>query len=91
LYGKKVKVSEARAGELELAALEHYDLRWANFTGRRGDRRLSRLPLDKIDLQSEEDGYTLSFDLQKGAFATSILREIMKTDVDTFSETETGE
>ena len=91
LYGKKVRVSEARAGELELAGLEHYDLHWANFTGRRGDRRLSRLPLDKIDLQSEEDGYTLSFDLQKGAFATSILREIMKTDVDTFSETETGE
>lgn len=88
LYGKKVRVSEARAGELELEALEFYDLRWANFTGRRGDRRLSRLPLDEVDLQPEDDGYTISFTLQKGAFATSILREIMKTEVDARSELE---
>ena len=91
LYGKKVHVSEMRAGELETQALDYYNLRWANFTGRRGDRRLSRLPLNKVDLKPENDGYTISFDLQKGAFATSILREIMKTEVDTQSElTEDG-
>ena len=82
LYGKKVRVSEMRAGELEIQALDYYNLRWTNFTGRRGDRRLSRLSLGEVDLQPKDNGYSISFDLQKGAFATSILREIMKTEVD---------
>lgn len=30
----------------------------------------------------EEDGFTLSFTLPKGSFATSVLREVMKTSVD---------
>ena len=29
-----------------------------------------------------EDGFTLSFTLPKGSFATSVLREVMKTSVD---------
>lgn len=33
-------------------------------------------------VRPEEDGYTVSFTLPKGSFATSVLRELMKTDVD---------
>lgn len=82
LYGKKVKLSEAEAGERELGGLEHYQLRWLDFTSRKGDRRLTRFPLTDTELIPQDDGYTLSFFLPKGAFATSLLREVMKVDVD---------
>ena len=87
LYGKKVRPSEARAGELEAAALAHYDLRWEDFRGRHGDRRLSRLPFQGV-LTENEAGYRLEFTLPKGAFATSVLREVMKTDVDVAGDVE---
>ena len=86
LYGKKVRVSDARAGELEAATLEYYGLRWTDFTRRRGDRRLTRLALPKIEVEPTPDGYWLSFSLRKGAFATSVLREVMKVSVDEHAE-----
>ena len=82
LYGKKVRLSEAEAGELEAETLAYYGLRWTDFTSRRGDRRLSRFPLQEAQVTSTEDGYQVGFTLPKGAFATSILRELMKVEVD---------
>ena len=82
LYGKRVKVAEALAGEFEQKALEYLQLSWVKFASRRGDRRLSRFPLQEVSLEATEDGYVVSFDLPKGAFATSILRELLKTEVD---------
>jgi len=82
LYGKKVRVSEGEAGALEAATLEHFDLRWSDFTARKGSRRPSRIFLEDVRLTPEEDGYTLAFTLPKGAFATSVLREVMKVEVD---------
>ena len=81
LYGKKVVSSAARAGELEAATLENYGLKWEDFRGRHGDRRLSRLPFEGV-LTENEAGYRLDFTLPKGAFATSVLREVMKKDID---------
>ena len=82
LYGKKVRLSEAEAGVLEAETLAYYGLRWTDFTSRRGDRRLSRFPLQEARVDPTEDGYCVSFTLPKGAFATSILRELMKVEVD---------
>lgn len=82
LYGKKVRLSQGVAGELERAALAYFELKWSDFARRRGDRRPSRFPLARVELQPQADGYTLSFDLPKGAFATSLLREVMKVEVD---------
>ena len=87
LYGKKVRVSAARAGELEAETLAYYGLHWEDFRGRHGDRRLSRLPFQGT-LSENEGGYRLDFALPKGAFATSVLREVMKTDVDVAGDTE---
>ncbi len=81
LYGKKVRVSAAAAGKLEAETLAHYALEWTDFRGRHGDRRLSRLPFQGT-LDENEDGYRLAFTLPKGAFATSVLREVLKTNVD---------
>lgn len=88
LFGKKVKQSEARAGEMEQEVLEYLGLSWVKFASRRGDRRYSRLPLGETKLQATDDGYIIQFDLMRGAFATSLLRELLKTDVDEQSELE---
>ena len=45
----------------------------------RGTRRLGRL-IPVINLNPTADGLTLNFTLPKGAFATTVLREIMKND-----------
>ena len=82
LYGKKVKVSGGDAGKDETRALEHFGLRWSDFSARRGSRRPSRVFLEETVLTPETDGYTLAFSLRKGAFATSVLREVMKVEVD---------
>lgn len=87
LYGKRVRLSEAQAGDLERKVLENFGLRWTSFAnhkigGRRGDRRITRVKLEDVVLEPSEAGYWLSFNLRKGAFATTILREVMKVDVD---------
>lgn len=87
LYGKKVRLSEAQAGECERKVLENFGLRWTSFAnhkigGRKGDRRITRVKLEDVVLEPSEAGYWLSFSLRKGAFATTILREVMKVDVD---------
>ena len=82
LYGKKVRVSALEAGALELETLEHFSLTWADFTARKGSRRPSRIFLEDVSLTPEPDGFALAFTLQKGSFATSVLREVTKTEVD---------
>ncbi len=82
LYGKKVRLSESEAGVLEGLTLEHFGLGWTAFTARKGSRRPSRIFLSEVALEPEAEGYTLHFSLQKGSFATSVLREIMKVEID---------
>lgn len=87
LYGKKVRPSAGLPGELEGEVLESLGLRWLDFTARRGDRRLSRLQLGGIEVAEEEPSVLrLDFMLPKGSYATSLLREVMKVEVDEPSE-----
>ncbi|WP_084048643.1 tRNA pseudouridine(13) synthase TruD [Deinococcus hopiensis] len=82
LFGKKAKPLTLEAGELEREALGAFGLSPEVFASRRGDRRLTRVFAADAGVRPEEDGYTVSFTLPKGSFATSVLRELMKTDVD---------
>lgn len=82
LYGKKIKIADGDAGRLEHEVLDHFEIDWDAFTGRRGARRITRVFPKDIELTAEEDGYTVAFSLPKGAFATVFMREIMKVDVD---------
>ena len=82
LFGKKTKMSEQDAGKLEQNALDYFGLKWVDFARRRGDRRFSRLPLGETNLIEHDDGLTVEFFLRRGSFATSILREIMKVEID---------
>ena len=82
LFGKKTKPLTLDAGILEAEALAQFDLTPGVFAPRRGDRRLTRVFPEDASVTPHEDGYTLAFTLPKGSFATSVLREVMKTDVD---------
>lgn len=83
LFGKKAKPLTLDAGELEREALAAFGLTPEVFASRRGDRRLTRVFPEGTEVRPEEDGYTVAFTLPKGSFATSVLRELMKTEVDT--------
>nr|WP_221269813.1 tRNA pseudouridine(13) synthase TruD [Deinococcus budaensis] len=82
LFGKKAKPLTLDAGELEREALAAFGLSPEVFASRRGDRRLTRIFPEGAEVHPEEDGYTVAFTLPKGSFATSVLRELMKTEVD---------
>ncbi len=82
LFGKKTRPLILDAGELEREALSAFGLTPQVFTSRHGDRRLTRVFLEDGSVVPEEDGYTIAFTLPRGSFATSVLREVMKTGVD---------
>lgn len=82
LYGKKVRPSSGEAGRREAAGLETFGLRWADLTGRHGDRRLTRIAGLTAEIEPAGDDLLLRFDLPKGSYATSVLREVMKVEVD---------
>lgn len=82
LYGRRVPVSQAEAGELERLVLARFELRWSAFVSRRGDRRPSRVLLEDARLSPVGDDLEVAFTLRKGSYATVVLRELMKVDVD---------
>lgn len=82
LHGKKVKMSSAAAGEREQRILDQLDVRWPQLAARHGDRRLSRIFVRDAHVGTADDGVKLTFSLPKGSYATVLLREVMKIDVD---------
>jgi tRNA pseudouridine13 synthase len=82
LFGRKVKPLTADAGALEQEALGAWELTPAAFSSRKGDRRIVRIFAADMTLDPQDDGYTVSFTLPRGSFATSLLRELTGTDVD---------
>ena len=90
LFGKKTRPLTLEAGALEQEALAAFGLTPAAFAQRRGDRRLTRVFPSDLSVLPQADGYSLSFALPKGSFATSVLREVMKVAVDLPPEDEVG-
>jgi tRNA pseudouridine13 synthase len=94
LHGTRVRVSAHEAGERERAALADLGLTWEDLAGRRhdgrrtrhagrrGDPRLARLVGLEIEVEQDGDALRLAFDLPKGSYATTVVREITKVEVD---------
>lgn len=78
LYGKKYREAQGPARALEDQVLQKYELERSHFASRRGDRRLIRFPLTEWGLEEAAEGLWVSFFLPKGAYATAVLREVMK-------------
>ncbi len=82
LFGKKYPEAQGEARALEDEVLARYDLRREEFSARRGARRPIRVPLQDWRVEEVPEGLWLSFSLPKGSYATSLLREVMKVEVD---------
>jgi tRNA pseudouridine13 synthase len=84
MFGCKMKPPAGQPLAMEEALLQSEGLAAADFDlpgGLRmeGERRPLRVPLDGVDLRYDGDSLALQFSLPKGAYATSLLREVMKT------------
>jgi len=86
LYGKKVMPARGPSRALEDEVLAAYGLTWEGFKDRKGSRRITRVVLDAARLQPTDDDYWIEFELPKGSFATVVLREVMKVEVDAADE-----
>jgi tRNA pseudouridine13 synthase len=84
MYGPKMWAATDEAAELEAAVLAENPVTLEHFDafGVEGTRRLGRLLLPDCMVEANEalQGVTISFTLPKGAFATTILREVMKVE-----------
>jgi tRNA pseudouridine13 synthase len=82
LYGPKMWAAKDAAGELEAEVLRQEGITLEDF-GRvhvEGTRRMGRLLPQDLAVTADDAGLTLHFELRKGAFATTVLREVMKID-----------
>jgi tRNA pseudouridine13 synthase len=82
IYGARMRWPGGRPGGLERALLEDAGvteemLERAHLDG---SRRPARLLLDDLEIAPTAEGLRFSFRLPKGAYATTLLREFMKTD-----------
>ncbi len=80
IYGPKMWDAEgpSRMLELEIMENEGVTLNELGRLGVRGSRRLGRLIPD-VMVEPAKRGVQLRFSLPKGAYATCVLREIMKS------------
>ena len=82
LHGRKVRLSEGEPGRREREALDELGLQWTDLTGRRGDRRSARVVAEEVHVQADARDLRVAFTLPKGAYATSLLRELTGVPVD---------
>lgn len=82
IYGYKMWSATGPAGELEAEVLAKAGITLVQLEKSRikGSRRLGRLLLSNLCISQAPQGLVIRFSLPKGAFATTLLREIMKVD-----------
>ena len=86
LFGSRAPWALGEPGEIERAVIAESGatpeglIDAAKACGFRGERRSFRIPLVDLEWALEGSVLTLSFSLPPGAYATSVLRELMKTD-----------
>ncbi len=84
LFGSRVSWASGEPGQIEKAVITEAGttkealVAAAKACGFRGERRAFRVPLTELDWSLDDHVLTLSFNLPPGAYATSVLRELMK-------------
>ena len=81
IYGYRMWWAEGDPGSLERRILEDADVteEMLERAHLNGSRRRARLILEDLDVQSHPEGLLFTFSLPKGSYATTVLREVMKT------------
>lgn len=82
LFGRKYHEAQGEARAIEDEVLTARGLAREDFVGSPGSRRPIRWPLADATVEEAPDGLWISFYLPRGAYATAVLREIMKADPD---------
>lgn len=87
LFGSESVIAEGEMGEIEHSIIDSEGISKEDFIvpqlphcSSQGSRRELLCPLQDFELQVEGDTVTFRFRLWKGCYATSLLREFMKTD-----------
>ena len=88
LYGTKVPFAGGEVGKMEEEILNGYGLTREDFEvpkmprlGSHGLRRAMRFQVWDASAKATEDGVMCEFSIDKGSYATAVLREVMKKDV----------
>jgi tRNA pseudouridine13 synthase len=88
LYGTKVPFAEGKVGLMEEKILNSYNLTKGDFEvpkmprlGSHGLRRSMRFKVWDTSAIATDDGVLTEFSIDKGSYATAVLREVMKVDV----------
>ncbi|WP_407413101.1 tRNA pseudouridine(13) synthase TruD [Methanobrevibacter sp.] len=88
LFGTKVPFAGGEVGEMEKGVLESYNLDKSDFEvpkmprlGSHGLRRSARFQVWDASAKATDDGVLAEFSINKGSYATAVLREVMKKDV----------
>ena len=88
LYGTKVPFAEGEVGQMEKDILTKYNIKKEDFEvpkmprlGSHGLRRAMRFQVWDAQATPTDEGVLCEFSINKGSYATAVLREIMKKDV----------
>jgi tRNA pseudouridine13 synthase len=81
MYGYKMKAAQDTAGQQEAALLDQFGLTAEDFRRLRspGARREALLRPTDLDISAVDDGLRFTFTLPSGAYATTLLREFIKS------------
>lgn len=95
VFGHRMMRPEGEAWARESAILEEEGISLESFAHLKGDAEGSRRPLrvavsPKVGFDEASRSLTLEFSLPKGSFATVLLREVMKDDVDVPDQLDEG-
>lgn len=85
MFGCKMKLPKGKPRQAEEKALQEESLTLTEFNlpgGLRmeGERRPLRVPIQNLSTTVNEEGLILNFSLPRGVYATTVLREIMKSE-----------
>jgi len=91
LFGSESKISDGEMGEIERKVIEDEGMTNENFIVpglpyccSKGSRREIVCPLNGIEHNITDDGYSVKFFLPKGNYATCLLREYMKSEMTSY-------
>jgi tRNA pseudouridine13 synthase len=92
IYGARMRWASGEPGELERKVLEAAGVTTDMLRRARldGSRRPARLFLNDLRIEPHPNGLLFTFSLPKGAYATTVLREFMKTEVTALPEEQEG-
>jgi tRNA pseudouridine13 synthase len=91
LFGSESRFGEGEMGEIERSVIEEENISQKDFVipelpqcSSKGSRREILCPVADLSYLTADDGYEVSFSLPKGNYATCLLREYMKSEMEKY-------